>query len=308
MEDEYDLASDDAPVDDEVSLEETDLDFEDPEMDLQEGDADEENGDEVDGEEPDTEEPETVEEAEPQAMADDAALVTLQDGRQISVGELKRNNLFQQDYTRKTEHLKQQVEEFHNTRTKQSENFQAHADAIMHFASQIIPEPSPQLANEDPVAYMQEKARFDQLSSQYGQILEAAKGMKAEAAARLEAEKAERIRDQQEILKTRMPELADPVKHREFVNDAIAAGRDHYGFTAEDLGQIDNHAHFLVLKDALAFRKLQSQGNKTRQMVASKPKMKTRPRSSEKSGSNRAAMQRLARSGSIRDAMAIDFE
>lgn len=309
MEDEYDLASDDAPVNDKLSLDDTDLDFEDPEMDLQEGEEGEEIGEEVEGEEPETDEPEAEETQEPVEAAPvaDDALVTLQDGQKISVGDLKRNNLFQQDYSRKTEELKRQVEQYEQDYSRKTENFQSHADALLQFASQIISEPSPQLANEDPHAYMVAKAEFDQKSAQYGRILEAAQQMKAQATQKQEAERMAQMRQQQAILKTRMPELADPVQHKAFVNDVIQFG-EHYGYTAADVGAIENHVQFMVLKDAIAYRKLKSQGKETRQKVASKPKMKTRARSSENRASNAGAIQRLRKSGSIHDAMMVDFE
>jgi len=112
---------DDAPLSINEGVENLTSLLADPETDLPTDQEDEAIAEADDGEDPDVDVSEDVDPDEaaedsdgPQdadikggGFAPDTAKVTLEDGTVISVADLKRNNLFQRDYTRKTQELAQ---------------------------------------------------------------------------------------------------------------------------------------------------------------------------------------------------------
>jgi len=77
-----------------------------------------------------------------------------------------------------------------------------------------------------------------------------------------------RLKNEQVKLYERAPELADETKRREFYNDMISAGKN-YDFSEDEMNNVHDHRVMLLVKDALAYRKLQ----------AAKPKVVEKARS-----------------------------
>ena len=67
-----------------------------------------------------------------------------------------------------------------------------------------------------------------------------------------------RLKKEQVNLYERAPELVDEGKRREFYNDMISSGKN-YGFSEDEMNNVHDHRVMLLVKDALAYRKLQSE-------------------------------------------------
>ncbi len=152
----------------------TNLDLDPIESDLpedQDAEAQEDTGDEpaLDAEAT-AEDDETTDEPEEVAaggkFVSRDAKVRLDDGTVISVGELARNNLFQRDYSRKTEEHAAVVKETQAAREKVGE-VALQIAAQRDFLLQVMPKYGPQppdraMMETDPIGYMQAKEAFEE--------------------------------------------------------------------------------------------------------------------------------------------------
>jgi hypothetical protein len=65
--------------------------------------------------------------------------------------------------------------------------------------------------------------------------------------------------------------LKTPEAQKAFADDVLKIGQEHYGFTPQDLAQKMDHRDLLVLKDAIAYRKLQADKPKALEKVKDVP-------------------------------------
>lgn len=247
-------------------------------------------------------------------FAADDAKVVLDDGTTISVAELKRNNLFQRDYSRKTEELKRVREdvEAKAARTSEQENaLSQQFDILSAYVSRRIPQPPPrEMMSTDPLGYMEAKAAYDEHMQELQQLEHV---RQAHLAQNAEQQKAEYQRNlQAEMQKTReaLPFLKDEKRWEGFRNEAANALLNHYRFTREEMAGLNDHRMMMVLHDAMAFRKLKANSAKTAEAIQGKPKLKMPPTKQSvpagRMGNRdvRAKADALRKSGSFEDGVA----
>lgn len=288
------------------------------EPDLPEQDQDQEAETAEQGDEPGTDDVEaTAEDAEeddgPEEVAAGGkfvskdAKVRLDDGTVISVGDLARNNLFQRDYTRKTEEHKAAIKEFEGQREKVGEY--AHRVAEQRdYLLQVMPKYGPQppdraMMETDPIGYMQAKEAFEEASREYGQ-LHAAKQAEQQ---RTEAEQAERIHsykaEQQKLLFEKIPEFKKPEVYRQFWTDANDIMVKHYGYTPEELAGAADHRYYRVMRDIVRLHKATTKAPQVTAQMQQKPallrggkRMDPKSRTSREAQNNR---EQLRKTGSL---------
>lgn len=147
--------------------------------------------------------------------------------------------------------------------------------------------PDPSLLDTDPIAYMQEKARYEgdleRFRSQQSEIQRMQQQREAMQSQAMQMH----LKEQAEILKQRIPEFADPVKAKQVQERLVKVGADIYGYSAEEIGQITDARAVQVLHDAAKWRELQS----------GKAEAKKKPKAPRnvKPGAKRAEPQQLAR-------------
>lgn len=235
------------------------------------------------------------------------AKVRLDDGTVISVGELARNNLFQRDYTRKTEDLKADKQELTAKETKMNEIAQAlvaQRDFLLQYSEQYAPkEPPRDMLQTDPIGYWQLKAEFEdsqkaRSTMDYHRQVEAQR-MKDEAEAALVAFKSEEARK----LFEKEPEFRKPDVYDKFWAKANQVMVDKYGFTPDELAATFDHRYYLVMKDVLKLHDAQTKAPQVKEQLQSKPPMmKGGKRMDPKTKFSREAQQkteRLAKTGSL---------
>jgi hypothetical protein len=298
----------------------------DPEMDL--GGTDEaaeasvseasaENGDEEPNLVIDDEDADEAAEGEPEAPSElsDDVVITLKDGEKISLGDLKRNNLFQRDYTRKTEELKQQREqlqqEFQQQVSAAETEIRQRRDFILDNWQRFIPqEPDRAMLDEDPIGYMQAKAQYDDVVARFG-------AMDAERQNETRALAEQQQREAEEFTANEWAKFLDGNKRlqseeklKAFRDDMKQIGLSHYKLTPDEIKAVTDHRFMQIMHDAVAYRKLVAKSQGAKQEITAKPKLRQQQRMAPQAVQSRDRQGRFeaARQAGSIDAVAKSIE
>lgn len=238
--------------------------------------------------------------------------VKLPDGSTVSVDELIKGNLRDGDYRRKTMELadSRKAHEAQSATVKQKETQLAEqADYMVRLLETIVPKaPDAAMATNDPLAYMQQEAAHKQwmqhLTYLRQQQQQAQQAGQAEAAAN---EKATADREWGALLE-KASDLKDAGRLKAFATDITKHGAE-YGFTPQEIARVAlDHRQALVLKDAIAWRKLQANKGKIAVKTENRPPVQRGGTRQSPGVQNvrqtRAAMDRLNSSGKLADGVA----
>lgn len=309
--------------------------FGDPEADLSEDDqavneADEES--DAEGDEPEAEDDDEAdaEEGDDQQeeqdgpseyasgrFAADNAKVTLDDGTVITVADLKRNNLFQRDYTRKTQELAEDRKNFQQVQQQVDQYALAIAqqrDFLAQAAQQFMPQPPDKAIREyDPLGYQAAKEDYDERVRVLSQIQAQQHHQQQWAEHERQRQDAELRQQEAARLFEAMPELKDQKVYRKFWDEAVETVAD-YGFSAEELDQMLDHRFYKAVRDLAKYRKAKASQPKVKQDLQNRPKLiKGGKRMDPKAKTSREAQaksERLRRTGRFEDGVAalMDFD
>jgi len=295
---------DQAEPDEELEAQTTEDEAPDEGEDVEgEGEQDAEDQSENETEDPDTDQGRFVA---------DNAKVRLPDGSVVSVADLKSGSLMQADYTRKTQEVaaeRKAVTELRERTTQQEQQLLQQLEYASTLLQSFNPQPpDPSLLNSDPLAYFQAKEQFDSWQQHLGHITQEQQRVLQERQAKFESERQERMQREWDALLRAVPELKDKSKLEAFASDINAAG-SAYGFSPEELKSVAlDHRQARVLRDAMAWRKLQSSKPKAVAKVEGRPPVqkggKRLSPDAQKAASASTAMNRLKQSGSVNDAVA----
>ncbi|WP_158664950.1 hypothetical protein [Ensifer adhaerens] len=303
----------------------------DPEMDLEgAGEAQAKEGDSVqaqaEDDEPDLvlDDDDTDEAADVAADASsepaDGVIITLQGGEKISLGDLKRNNLYQRDYTRKTEELKQQREQLQqefDKRASDAENDIRHRrDFILDNWKRFIPqEPDRAMMDErsekfDPIGYLQAKQNYDDTVAEFNAMHSERVNEANTAAEKQKADAEEFAREEWGKFLASNKRLQDETKLKAFRDDVKSIGIEHYKLNAEEIKSVTDHRYMQVLADAIAYRKLVAKSQAAKQEITAKPKLRQQQRMSPQTVQSRDRQGRFenARQSGSLDAVARSIE
>lgn len=266
-------------------------------------------------------EPDASEESEFKGgrFASDDAKVKLEDGTTISVAELKRNNLFQRDYSKKTAELSEQRKQLET----ESRQFTEHVNSIVQqreviltLAQELLPqEPVLPTDPNDPIAYVEYRQAKDVWDQKMGKLhgLWQAKQQEEQTLTQKQAQQQQQaLESEKEKLFEAIPRLKDEAKRKAFLTDAVEIGTSVYGLTPQDIVGISDHRVMRVLADALAYRKAIAKRD-TSQPAADTAQQSRQPRippqqrmsaQTPQQRDSRNAFERLRQSGSARDAEA----
>ena len=243
-------------------------------------------------------------------FATDDALVRLEDGSVTSVADLRRGSLRQADYTRKSTAIAEerralQAETYRVAALDQEQQEQRRL--LAYFAQAIAPrEPDPALISANPEGYRQQleayKAQVGMLGRLGNDIEAFNERLAAEEAWALGTARTTEARK----LTERAPEFGRQDYYRQFWSEAMRAG-EFYGYTPHELEQLEDHRHYLVLRDALAYRRIKAKNARSRNRTDGLPPVITgsRRRSSDQARRERkdAAWARFNRNRSLRNAV-----
>ncbi|THK37266.1 hypothetical protein EHS39_15710 [Ensifer sp. MPMI2T] len=288
-----------------------DLDFREPHEANDEGEeawgaatteyADEDDDPDTQGDEPGFSEEELANEAED-------LVVTLKGGEQVPLEELKLGYMRDRDYRHKTQDLASGRRALENMSSRVAATANAVAELI---AGQIPDEPPEELRLYDPQAYQRQWALHQAGLQQLSQVMALADAPTSVAAEFEAAASEERLEAENAKLLEAFPETGNDEGRQAFFADAFETARE-LGFSDEEVREAIDHRLFKLAHYArlglIAERSRAKALQKVAAAPASAPRMKARNQAQRHQRESRAAMQRLARTGLIRDAMAVDFE
>ncbi|WP_455296452.1 hypothetical protein [Brucella pituitosa] len=237
--------------------------------------------------------------------------IRLADGTEVTLSEiedLRKGNLRQSDYTRKTQEIaatRKELESRQAEISQQAQFFQQNIEFAIDVAKAHLPQmPDPNLAYTDPFAYVQQKAAYEEKAGELQQLIQAKQRHQEQISNSQRQSQFEMARNEAEALATAMPELKDPAKLQSFHADLVK-GVQHYGIQADEVGQVMDHRLFLMARDAMAYRKLMAQKPKALEKAKDVPPVqKPGNRASPQQQAARATqdkMSTLRRTGSMKD-------
>lgn len=209
--------------------------------------------------------------------AGDEARVTLDDGTETTVGELKRNTLFQRDYTRKTQELAEQRRAVEDQQTGLGDFAEALADEralLLSAAQAILPEqPHPELMETDPVGYMQAKAEFDRKMQAVNDLMQsqqAEQGVLSAQAQQMDHEL--RAAEAQKLMQS-MPELNNREAYQQYWSDAVEVMGQEYGFTPAELDGAVDHRLYKAMRDLVRYHRARNNTASVARDLGNSPKL-----------------------------------
>lgn len=215
-------------------------------------------------------------------FASDDAKVTLDDGTVISVAELKRNNLFQRDYSKKTEEVARERDAV----TKEREEFsqlQAQVQQEREYALWYLEQNAPQepkpptvAVENDPFAwvkYQEQVQRYNQVVTAWNALHQGREAEKQRAEQEQKTKYQSYVSQQLNSLVEKMPALKDDSKRKAWFESAYRDAEKFYGISSEDLNNVTDHRFYVALNDALRLKRAQTKAPAVQKEVQAKPKM-----------------------------------
>lgn len=301
-------------VDPATGLDDADLDFWEPddEANPDAGELIEYGADEAIDEGQDDPEHLGNEPADPDedAVANDDAdfLVVLRGGEEVPFSELKLGYMRDRDYRHKTQDIANRGRALEGMASRVAQSAGAFANLI---ASQIPPEPPEHMAALDPDGYRRQWALHQAGLDRIDEILSIAEAPATVVEALSEAASDEQIEAENAKLIEAFPETADGDGRLAFFAGAFDVA-EVLGFSEDEVRAVTDHrlfklAHYARLGLAAEQAKKRAMSKLQR---AATPVARQRPagKAEQAPGRSREAMKRLSKSGSIRDAMAVDFD
>jgi hypothetical protein len=261
---------------------------------------------ETDAPDPETETAETTEAA--QAEPEDSVVIAMPGGEKLELKELKSGYLRDRDYRHKTTDLANKRRELEALSTRVTQSANAISEVLM---SQVPKAPDPSLALTDPVRYVQEKAQHEGALEFVNSIVEKATSAKDVGSTLTREQQTEQIQSEIAKLTEAFPEVAKPEGRKKFFDASLGAARE-LGFSDQELGAITDHRMFKVAYYAKLGLEAEAAKAKAASKVVNVPPVAVQKRptgpNAAKLRANQDAMRRLKQSGSIEDAMAVDFD
>jgi hypothetical protein len=252
---------------------------------------------EAEGDEPDAEDPA------------DAVVVTLKGGEQVSLEELKLGYMKDRDYRHKTQETANKSKSLDEMTARVVRT----VDAIAaHLAGMMPEEPQPTLAIQNPNEYTRQKAIYDSAMAQVNAIINLANEPKQVAGKLTKEQEDELVALNDAKLAEAFPQTRKSAEERrKFFDQTFQTARD-LGFTDEELkGQIDHRYFKLAYYARLGLQAQQAKGKALAKVAQAPPAVaigKAKGAAAQQSRANQDAMKKLSKTGSIKDAMSIDFD
>ena len=281
--------------------------------------SDEEAGDEVDGEdsEDDQAEGDDEDDGEPESeqgrFVADNARVKLADGTIVSVEDLKKGSLLHADYTRKTQETAEQrraLEAQSESVTKAEQQLTEQREYMTALLQSVTPQaPDPAMLRTDPITYWEMEAAHKQFTEHLNYIASQTQETQTKRQQETQTERQAKLNTEWGSLLEKAPELKDKSKFTAFEADLNTIGPE-YGFTPQELLETVPYDHrmALVLKDAMAMRKLRASKPKAEKKSEGRPPIhkggKRLNPSAQKARQRDEALTRLNSSGSVKDGIA----
>ena len=241
------------------------------------------------------------------------------DGEQVPLEDLKKQRLMQKDYTQKTQKLseeKKEIDSIKNNLTKEYQEakqkrdlYEANLNDVINFlnSNQTQEAELDKLLQTNPNEYIRAKAESDKKKEA---LVEAQREQ-----ARVYHEKKgeqDRIYDQyisseRTKLENALPIYADVNKGSAFRAELVEFAKSQ-GFSTEEIGMLVDHRSVLLLANAMKYQRLKDSKIKSKKVNVVPNTLSTNNQvedSNEDSNRVKSKMDRLKKSGSVKDATSI---
>lgn len=290
--------------------------YHDPDEDTVEGEVPDATDDGIEQSEPEAPEPaeDAVEDAE-EPKGDDAQpeeeqepdLLTLSDGTKATLEELEKDRLRQADYSRKTQALSNERREVEQN----ARQLQGITDSLIDQISKLVPpEPNPNLAQSDPAEYQRQDAR-------YRAAMRVVEGMMATASQAstvtegIDHSTRARVAERENAALAEMfPETRNRDAKREAFFDRVTGAAEKLGFTKREMAGATDHRLFALAHWAEKGMQAAEDRVKAKAKVEKAPQAPARKpgQPAGRPNRNREAMSKLSKTGSIHDALKVEFD
>jgi len=242
----------------------------------------------------------------------DEVEVILGDGATVALGELKKGYFRQKDYTHKTEALakeRQAVEALREDYGRYRASIEDVQQRVLAFLqSAVPPEPDPTLAQSNPNEYQYQLALRNHALGELQQFY-ATNDAVGDNVSQVDAAEIERYRSQEnDKLLAAMPALKEPGRKAAFdgANRKTALA---FGFSEAEIDTTADHRILQLVHYARLGKQAEHNRKHAKRRLAEKPSRGTRAAlAASKPNKNRDAMRRLQQTGTLEDAMQVDFE
>lgn len=263
-----------------------------------------------------TEEPDASEDYAGGRFAADDAKVKLDDGTTISIAELKRNNLFQRDYSKKTEEVAREREALTAKETELSQVSDAlskEREYVLWYIENNIPQ-EPQRptasAENDPYAwvkYQEQLANYQQHVQAWQMLHQGKQAEEQKKQTETKAEYEKRIAGERQTFLSRYPNLRDDNARAAWFEDTFKGASEAYGVSMEELNGITSAKQLEILRDAVLYRRAKAKTQTVRKDVQTKPATVTGSGRRQNPDAvvarqGQQVIKRLRETGNVRDA------
>jgi hypothetical protein len=237
----------------------------------------------------------------------DDVTVTMRDGSKLTLADLKQGYESRENLTRAT----QQVADRQREIAGRAEELTGVIENIGNWiAARIPPEPDPQLAWTDPNRHYREALMRQQALSEYAGLLRVRDGTADLKQQLTAADFAQSLENENAKLVKALPQLADTAKLEAFSKRVNVTAKT-LGFTDQEIAQTSDHRIRMLVHYAALGKEAEAARAKVQVKVsAAAPTLPAKTRAhpnSQAALANVNAMKRLEKTGSIRDAMKVDF-
>ena len=159
-----------------------------------------------------------------------------------------------------------------------------------------------ELKENDPIQYAikvaektENNKKIQLINQEQGRLAQAQKAQVAEHQAKM-------VAHESNMLTEKVKEFSDPKKAEQIKNDIRSFGKS-VGFSDEELAQVYDHRHVIVMQKAMAYDKLQKANPGVAKKLTKAPKMSKKGNKIAKTDVYQKQKKRLQASGSIDDAV-----
>ena len=234
--------------------------------------------------------------------------------KEVTLDELMQGYQLGADYTKKTQEVAEQrkaVEQERNAilEAKQvRDQYAQRLNAMEQFLTQTqdSPEDLVRLKENDPIGYAVKVAELTEKKEQLDKVRVEQQRIAQQQQAEYQQQLQQRAHEEAQKLSQVLPEFSDPTKGEQLRSEIRNYGKS-VGFSDEELANVYDSRHVLMLHKAMQYDKLQKSKPSVTKKVAQAPKM-VKSGTKIKEGNRdvrKRQMNKLKQSGKVRDAAAL---
>lgn len=243
---------------------------------------------------------------------EDSEIVTLEDGEEIELKDLKKGYEQNKDYEQRVEKLeveRREIESLRDSYGEKVDRIKETYDNLTRLLEGVaFAEPDPQLARSDPASYQYQTALRNNALAQLQNVYAGRERTESMFNAEMQKEMDRFKSSENEKLLEMNPKLKDKKQKEKFDENNRRTALE-FGFQEEEINQTADHRILQLVHYARLGKIAERNRQNAARRIAETPRKGAKAKSiSVKMPRNKKAMQKLDKTGSIQSAMAVEFE